>query len=319
VFNAEEWVPREVVVYDAFEDYFRGPPAIKRIEARVIKDENTRAMALHSGEVHIASFQDPAVYGEYVSADNLNGYSIEEVHVAKLDLNTQNPPLDNVKVRRAVAHAIDTRGLIESVLEGQALRPNCNFLHPKMANVNSEPFKPFEYDPELSRKLLAEVDLMPEDIHLEGVTYGSSLYAKAAEFLNLSFQNAGLDITIQPLERGALHSQRASPDNHMVIIAHPRWPDPDPFLVLIHGSAIPPNGINFTWWDNGDELIDRSRSTSGKQRTEVLTELQELLCKEVPQVPLWHRQSFYLVNRNVEGFTPGPGAYFFPFELSFKD
>jgi len=319
VFNADEWVPREVVVYDAFEGYFRGAPEIERIEARVITDETTRAMAMQAGEVHITSLQDPAVYGEYKDVETLIGYAIDEIHIAKLDLNTQKPPLDKVEVRRAIAHAVDTQGLIDGVFEGQALRPNCNILHPEMANVDSAPFEPFDYDVELTKELLAEVGLKPSDIHMEGCTYSSSIYAKVAEFLNTGFQNAGLDITIKPLERGALHAQRADPENDMVMIAHPRWPDPDPFLSLIHGNAIPPNGINFTWWDKADDLIDKSRTTQGEERTQVLTEIQQLLCEEVPQLPLWHRRSFWLVSNKVKGFVDGPGAYFFPYELSLEE
>ncbi len=315
----DEWVPRELVVYERFDDYFKGKPEISRIEVRIIPDETTIAMAMEAEEIDITFFADAMIHQQYSAIDHLVGHEYEEVHINKMDLNTQLAPLDRPEVRWAVAHAIDTEGMIDFLFEGLALRPNTTILHPHMANVDSAPFSPVDYDPDRSRELLEEVGLEPGDIKMEGVTYSMHIYVRMAEFMNTGFAGAGLDITVLPLERGALHERRSKPDNHFVIISHPRWPDPDPFLSLIHGNAIPPHGINFTWWNEGDDLIDASRRTFGDERTAILTELQHLITRDMPQIPLWHRYGFAMHHERVKGFVSGPGASFRPFQLRIEE
>lgn len=314
-----EHVPREKLVFERFDDYYGGKASIENVEMRIIADETTTAMAMEAGEIDLTFVADAGIYLQYSEVDHIVGHTYEEVHIMKIDLNTQLPPLDRPEVRWALAHAVDTEGLIEYLFEGLAMRPNTTILHPHMANIESHHWDPIDYDPDRVVELLDEVGMEPGDIELEGITYNMHIYVRMSEFLNTGWERAGLDVTIVPLERGALHERRSDPENPFIGISHPRWPDPDPFLSLIHGNAIPPDGINFTWWSEGDDLIDKSRRTHGDERTQVLTELQHLLTQDLPQIPLWHRYGFALVNERVEGFISGPGAHFWPWQLSISE
>gem|GEM_PF-2515235 len=319
VFNADEYIPREELVFDAFEDYFKGEPEIDRVRMPQIEDSSTLAMAMEAREIDMTSLRDVPVWEEYSSrVDHIDGYTFDEIHITKMDITTINEPWDDPRGRWAVAHAIDREAIRQIVYEGYGLVPDANILHPDMMHVEDIGID-IEHDVDRSHELFAELGLEPDDVEGTGCTYGSAEYRNFAEVMNTSFAEAGYDIVIEPLERGAFHEQRSSVENDFVVIAHPRWPDPDPFLALVHGNAIPPDGINFCWWDGADDLIDKSRVTEGDERTEVVTEIQHVLSEEMPQVPLFHRQGFILATDRVGGITMGPGFHFDPFQLYIEE
>jgi len=297
---AEEYIPREVAVFEAFADYFKGKPEVDRIELRIITDEATQALGIESGDIDMAQIFDANRYLEHKDKEGIVGYRVSPVCVWKLDLNTQNPPLDKVEVRKALAYAIDTEAINQILFKGFSLRPNCNILHPDMVNVDSEPFEPIEQNLEKVEELLAEVGLEPADIEAEFVTLAK--YQEVADILVTMFRNAGFtNVNITPMERGSYAERCLQPENDGAFVGHCRWPDPDPLLTLIHGDSIPPHGHNLTWWDKADDLIDKSRRTIGEERTQAITEIQRLLCEEMPQIPIYHGATFFLTTDRVKG------------------
>jgi len=320
VFNTDEYIPREALVFDAHEDYFKGAPDIDRVEMPQIEDSSTLAMAMEAREIDMTLLRDVPIWEEYTGrVDHIDGHTYDEIHITKMDITTINEPWDDPRARWAIAHTIDREAIRQIVYEGYGLIPDANILHPDMMHVEDIGVD-IEHDVDRAHELFAEVGVEAGDVEATGCTYGSAEYRNFAEVMNTSFAEAGLgDVEIEPLERGAFHDQRGSVENDFVVIAHPRWPDPDPFLSLVHGDAIPPDGINFCWWDEADDLIDKSRVTDGDERTEIVTEIQHLLSEEMPQVPLYHRQGFVMVTDRVGGVKMGPGWHFDPYQLYIEE
>ncbi len=151
-FKFVEWLEDDHITVDANMDYWGGAPTIGRIIWRVIPDDSARYLALKAGDIHgmeqagIEDIKDcEADANCYVEAIGLNtGYLAFNYHITEL----QDP-----KVREAVFHAIDREGLREAFYGNYGQVPT-TFLHPSM--WGRPDLDPWEYDPDLSRQLLAE-------------------------------------------------------------------------------------------------------------------------------------------------------------------
>ena len=112
---------QQVCDMEAFPDYWDGPAQIKQVRVRVISDMNALQAELQSGRVDIAPLPtslSPDAVKRLEQDPNLQVKAFSGSNVVLLTLNTASPPLDNVKVRQAIAYGIDRQSLIQNLLLG---------------------------------------------------------------------------------------------------------------------------------------------------------------------------------------------------------
>jgi len=153
-FKFVEWVEGDHISVEANEEYWGGAPTIDEIVWRVIPDDSARFLALQAGDIHgleqavvedlQTAEQDPDLYVETRPALN-TGY---------LAFPFQTEEFQDIRVREAVAHAINLEGLVENFY-GKYGEVATNFLPPLIWGHNDS-IEAWEYDPELSMQLLAD-------------------------------------------------------------------------------------------------------------------------------------------------------------------
>ncbi|TCT00533.1 ABC transporter substrate-binding protein [Paralcaligenes ureilyticus] len=123
-FKFVEWQRGQVIRLDRNKDYHKaGLPHLDRIVARFIADGGTRAATLETGEAQIAGFSAvlPVDVKRLKTLPHLGvtskGYEMQSPLIM-LDFNTTKPPFDNVKVRQAVAYAIDRKFVLDNIWFG---------------------------------------------------------------------------------------------------------------------------------------------------------------------------------------------------------
>src|SRR5437588_9742665 len=113
---------QQVVDLDANSNYWEGAPQIPSLRARVISDSNALQAELQSGRVDIAPLPtslSPDAIKALPSQPNLTVHQSPGSNLSLLTFNTKEAPLDNVKVRQAIAYAIDRESMIRDLLQGQ--------------------------------------------------------------------------------------------------------------------------------------------------------------------------------------------------------
>ncbi len=124
-FKLVEYKSGEHVILERFDDFFiDGRPYLDKIVMRIITDPSARAIAYENGELHMGAFESlPTVINRLKKADNLtvtpNGYGA----IGPLDwlaMNTQRGPLKDVRVRKAIAHAVDKNFIQKALMQGTA-------------------------------------------------------------------------------------------------------------------------------------------------------------------------------------------------------
>jgi peptide/nickel transport system substrate-binding protein len=123
-FKFVEWRRGQLMRFDRNPDYWKqGRPYLDRIVARFISDSATRTAAIESGEAHIAGFgaipysDVKALEAKPNLAATTRGYEMQSP-IVSLDFNTRKPPFDNVKVRQAVAYALNRQFVIDNIWFG---------------------------------------------------------------------------------------------------------------------------------------------------------------------------------------------------------
>jgi len=175
-FKFVEWRKGERTTIEANEQYWKGAPAIKTIVFRVIPETATQIAELLSGGVDILR----AVPPDQISAIGKSGAArVTATQILRVvflqmdgDGRAGKTPLTDVRVRRAINHAVNVEEIMQKVLGGMAVRTPAG-TNP-MAFGFDPAIKPYAYDPDAARKLLAEAGF-PNGFEVTMNTYAGSI------------------------------------------------------------------------------------------------------------------------------------------------
>ena len=153
-FKFVKWVKDDHIEYVANKDYWDGPPKVDRLIVKVIPDNEVRLLALKKGEIHIAYGIDPSHYTEIEKSSDLKLYTATSLGYGSVAMNCEEPPFDNVKVRKAMQYAVNTERIFKTVFYAygeRAVQPI-----PSMWPGHNPDLPRYEYSPEKAKSLLAE-------------------------------------------------------------------------------------------------------------------------------------------------------------------
>lgn len=150
-----EWVKDDHVTFEAFADYWGGPPALQEIIWRIIPEQSSLVSALVNGEIDLATSITPASRGRVTNNADLRLITSPGLRqfVTFFDMRIDHPVAD-ATVRRALNYAVDKQALI-TLFEGEAEALFGQYLTPAVLGFNPD-VDPFNYDPDRARELLAE-------------------------------------------------------------------------------------------------------------------------------------------------------------------
>lgn len=275
--------------------------ALERLELRMIEKESTALIAYETGEVHGTKSipQD--------EADSLRGrpdLQIRDILATYyLELNTEHSPINDVRVRRALAMAIDRNAICSLVLKmGQT---PALFLSPQ--TLYDSPLDPVfpDADIEGARQLLAEAGYpggegFPELLYLYNTMDG---HRKIAQVLQASWKQAlGIDIRIENQEFKVVIDRR---EQGQYDIARAGWvadySDPLNFLEMMTSDS----ENNHTRWGTQEynALVNDIRATvDPTQRMTLLIKADRMLMEALPIIPLYYYTQSYMAHPHLKGY-----------------
>ena len=303
------------LVLEAFEGYWRKPPAIKRLVLRTITDETTRAAAVKRGEVDLIYLVSGPVAEELKRTPGFKVASpLPSVGQFWLDFPEQGDsksPWHDRRVRLAASLAVDRKAVSEAEWLGFA-RPSGNIV-PKALEFALE-LPPHPYDPARARALLAEAGYPGG---LDGGDFTpfppyNSMGEAVANFLRA----AGIRTRIKNMERAAFLTawrEKKIPGIIMALVAPSGNAATrlEPFVTrdgFYSYSAIP---------EAEDLYARQSRELDRKKREAMLHQIQRLIHDRVTHAPLMESAFLWAVGPRVEesGLSLIPGhAYSAPYE-----
>ncbi|MBI4276904.1 MAG: ABC transporter substrate-binding protein, partial [Armatimonadetes bacterium] len=289
-YEVVSWRPRAEMVFKANERYYRGAPQIKNVRFLVIPDENVAALALQKDEINLMPVRGTQAYLSLRGDPNINMVATPVAGWRGLVFNVTRKPLDDVRVRRALHHAVDRKSLLQDVLHNFGTLEGVGSPIPSGGCGHTLDVPKYDYNPEAARRLIAEAGASGARMRMIFRPSGDDPVVGAA--LQQMFRRIGVEVILEQLEQAAYQSRRGRGDYDM-LIEGPTRAAPDPFLTGFEGREYP-SGANSNGYRAADDLIQRQRAElNPARRKQLLVELQKKIAGDVPLVQLW--RPYYVV------------------------
>ncbi|MBI1734806.1 MAG: hypothetical protein HYR51_06510 [Candidatus Rokubacteria bacterium] len=152
-YRVAKWVKDQELVLEANAKYWKGAPRVQRVVWKPIPEDSARVAALQTGEVDIITAVPPDRWKDIQQGKGTR-ISAKTGTMLYIGMDALNPPFNDVRVRRAMNHAVDVDTIIKKILLNTADRMNGPFFKTTLGYDPGVPL--FKYDPALAKKLLAE-------------------------------------------------------------------------------------------------------------------------------------------------------------------
>lgn len=301
------WKPGQYIDIEANEDYWGEKPPVKRARFRFVPEDTTRVSMLKAGEADIIMETPYALVGEVEAA----GFKIAELPAhpsCSVQFHTGNPevPWYDRKVRLAIAYAIDGDSIVKDLFHG--IPGRYARLAPYELGYDPE-LKPYPYDPEKSKALLAEAGY-PDGFEMPlyyfaGRAAGQKETAEAAALflraVGIRAKVEGIE-AVQMLERVRnWHKDKHSVFAGVTTVPLANYPEPSYALDIGYTSGSP---ISVNYNPEFDAAVAAARATmDDAQRAELIKKAVRIMHEDVMSIPIWSHNSVYAMKPNID-FTP---------------
>ncbi|WP_283137464.1 ABC transporter substrate-binding protein [Rhizohabitans arisaemae] len=178
-----------------------GKPSVKEVVFRVFPDVNTEVLALRNGEIDlIGNVIPPSTAVTLKNESSIKLLEVPSLGWAHMQYNTKRKPMDDVRVRKALAHAVDYEAIRKIALQGFAKSSNSSVLTPAQPDYFDPTTKEYAFDPAKSKQLLAEAGITNLSLSMMYDQADPNI-AKWAPMVRDSAKQAGIEIKLQGLER----------------------------------------------------------------------------------------------------------------------
>ncbi len=323
-FRLREFIPDEKVVLARNSTYPLGGPRLAGVVFTVVPDAVSRLLELRRGTLDLVQNSiEPDSLDWLRKQPQLTVVTSAGTTFQYLGINLRAPPLSDVRVRRAIAHAIDRDAIVNTILKGLAM-PATGLLPPThwaySANVPA-----YAYNPKRAKALLDQAGYQDPDgdgpalrFRLSYKTTTVELRRRIAEVLQEQLAQVGVGIDVRNYEWATFYNDIKRGDFQLYSLAWVGIEDPDIYYLTCHSSQAPPQGSNRGAFheETIDQLTEAARRTlDPDERRRLYAEVQHRLGQLLPVIPLWWTTNVAAMNRRLNGYEIRPnGSY-----VSLKD
>ncbi len=326
-FKVAAWIRGDHIELVANDDYFRGKPKLRRILVREIPAENTSINALRSHDIDWIFEASPQVYKQIKTLPEIKVVFNDQPQTLGMQMNTSRPLLSDVRVRRAIAYAVDKQALVDKNTGGSA----------QVAWADQPPFS-WAYEPDVTKyphdvakakQLLTDAGWTPgpdgivrkngRPLSLQ-LSYNveNATRTLVAVQIQSMLKEAGIDAQIKTYPANLLfatYGQGGIMTTGKYDLAVTGWiagDDPDDHS-LFASDQIPkpghPDGVNYTRYQNPEmDAAQRAALSSYDEavRKKAYSQIQKLLARDVPEDFIWFPRQAQPINPEFKGFAPNP-------------
>ncbi len=290
---------------EANTDYWLGAPKINTIVYRTIAEDNTRITELLTGSADLVNNVSPEL-GERIKSDaKTELQTVRGLRNVYLKINTKKAPFTDVRVREAIAHAIDTKLIVESVLGGNAVPTPGGFMGPGVWGYYKDVDKGREFNPERAKQLLADAGVKPGMNIMVLSAKGRLLNdAEVVQAIAGMLQNVGFNASVQLLDFTVVTDEwvrkyKEEMDLHLWSNAN-NTADADYNYSTNFSSTL--SGL---YWSTPemDAQIVKARSTLDQDaRQAQYQDIGKTVMDQAVAVPLYDQVDSYGVSKRLKGF-----------------
>ncbi len=297
-FKFSDWRSNEYIELVRNDEYYEGQPHLEKVVIRPIPDQVAMRLAFQTGQVDLWAVDQHAVKS-LRDDERYELFANPRPSYQYIGWNLRRPLFQDIKVRRALAHAVDINQIIEYIAYGFGVQSTGPFV-PQTWFFN-DGIEPLKYDPERAMELLAEAGWVPGDdgiLQKDGkrfsftltISQGSEVRKDIATLVQNDLKDIGIEVEIEIFEWTVfIQNVVRKQDFDAVVLGWSLSYDYDQYQ-LWHSSQTEPGMLNAVSYQNDrvDELLDEIRTEFDRERIKQLCgELQEIIYADQPYLFLF--------------------------------
>jgi peptide/nickel transport system substrate-binding protein len=294
---------------------YRAAPrsAPRGIIFKVVPDSTVRALELAEGVCDLAENNiEPDVLPYLAHTHGVEVVRSPGTSYQYLAFNFHDPLLRDVRVRRAIAYAIDRRAIVASLMHGTA-RAATGMLSPE-SWAYSPDVTTYPYDPERARQLLDEAGYPARQGTMRSLRFvykTTPEKRQLGEVIQAMLARVGIRVEIRTNEWTTFYSDIQRGNFDLTAMNWVGINDPNQYFMVFDSHMTPPHGFNRGGYANPamDRLVEQgARTIDPAARRAIYAQVQQLAAADLPYVSLWWQDNVTVMNRRIAGFQPYPNG-----------
>lgn len=275
--------------FSAHKDYFRGEPKLAKITYRFLNAAAARDLAFVSGEVDaITGLADRRWLERTQAIEGATVDIFDPSELSVLHINTTQEPFDDIKVRQALAYAVDASRIAQ--YRGPEFTRVAKSVIPSNNLGYTEDNGYMAFNAEKAKELLAEAGF-PDGLNIKMIASQLPSYASSNQILQAQLEEVGINLELEPVEHATWHQMIRQDLSPIVNYGAARFPVADVYLSQFFHSKSSIGSetavTNFSHCDVADEQIEAARTETDPQKQIALwEEAQRLIVEAVCGIPL---------------------------------
>jgi len=315
-FRFTSWERSGQFVVRRNESYWGTPAKIDEVIYKAIQEDAARIAALESGQADVISNIPPHEVARLKANPRLRVQAVQGLRPIFLVLSPAYKPLDNVKVRRAITHAIDRERIIKHVLEGNAY-PLSGLLSPQVFGYDPGA-KAFSFDPDKGKQLLAEAGF-PNGFEIDYYS-PTGRYPKDREVAQViveQLSRIGIRANLKTPEWAIFNTDYKNGKYPIYLTGRGSLTDADTLFQQYFRTGTTKRVLGYSN-PKLDEILDAERQTfEPRKREKLLWDAHRLILEDAPAVPLWNAMDVYAHRADLV-WSPPPDEKVQMKQASFK-
>lgn len=309
------FAPETIVELEANPLYFDDVPKTKYLRFHVVKDDNIRVLKLIKGDVDLVQNGiPPLILPKVLESKDVDMDSKNGLVTAYLGMNLTNPILKDLRIRKAIAYAINRDQIISHRLGGMAAKAN-SILSPFNWAYDRD-LDGYAFDREKAKALLEEAGYKANFSRKTGprFSYKTSTIKNRIDIARMiahQLGEVGIDVKVLPYEWGTFYRDVKTGNFQLYSLSWVGVTEPDFLYEVAHSSRVPPAGLNRDRYNNPvvDALVEKGRVTiNEKERKKIYKEVQRTLLEDLPFIPLWYEKNVVVYRKSLKGVKLRPDA-----------
>ena len=302
-FKFTSWERSGQFVVRRNDTYWGKSPRIDEVIYKAIQEDAARIAALEAGQVDLISNVPPHEVARLKANPRLQIQRVQGLRPIFLVLSPAYKPLDSVKVRRAITHAVDRDRIIKHILEGNAY-PLHGLLGPQVFGYEPSA-KAFAYDPEKAKQLLIEAGF-PNGIEIDYYS-PTGRYPKDREVAQViveQLSKVGIKAHLKTPEWSIFNTEYKNGKYPIYLTGRGSLTDADTLFQQYFRTGVTKRVLGYSN-PKLDEILDAEQLTfDTKKREKLLWEAHKIILEDAPAVPLWNSMDIYAYRADLVWTAP---------------
>ena len=301
-YKFKSYTPGQSFVVQRFDDYFDGKPHLETITFKIVKNASTADASLASGDIN-ARLISSTEYDTVNQSGKVNIYSYDSGRVNALSFNQNKSDLQDVRVRKAIAYALNKAELTQfAFVSNQFATPAYSILTPDTSYYDAALTK-YDNDVDKAKQLLQQAGKTSLKLNILYISTDKTMESEAT-YIKQKLAQVGIDLELYPLDESTYKTKikdMASTDFDLLLHYYTLGEEPSLYADIMSGNS----RSNYSHVKDSelDALWQKGNTTSDTAaRGKIYEDIQKRINDNMYLYPIAYSKAFYAFDKNYGGY-----------------